>query len=52
MMPAAHDAIAYDAAPDDYQIVHVPRADGRRGSGLAVITAARLTRRHSTFPRS
>ena len=37
MMPTAHDAIAHDAAPDDYQIVHVPRADGRRGGGLAVI---------------
>ena len=37
MTPAAHDAIAHDAAPDGYHIVHLPRADGRRGGGLAVI---------------
>lgn len=37
MTPAAHDAIAHDAAPDDYDIVHLPRVDGRRDGGLAVI---------------
>ena len=37
MASAAHDAIAHDAAPDGYHIVHLPRADRRRGGGLSVI---------------
>ena len=37
MKPDAPDAVALDAAPDGYHILHSPRTDGRRAGGLALV---------------